>query len=107
MEGEGGKHGGESNWLERIGRALALSMQLHRYTLGSGDEDQALEMLVGVYSFFAMAQAVDRAPGIELIDVLGELHQVAFALRRQYPQLRSRVRRVVKDGAVDYDPCPF
>jgi|GEM_PF-6114533 len=97
-----------SSLLEDIGRALACSIRLNRDILRSRGEEEALEILIGVYSFFALAQAEEQPHEMGLIDALGELHEVVFKLRELYPALRSRViRSVDANGAVRYEPCPF
>ena len=97
-----------SEQLTSVGRSLALATRLAGPTLGARGENDSLKILVGIHSFFALAQAETEAHSLELIEVLGELHDARSALLERYPKLRSRLMRGIgADGTVLYEACPF
>ena len=95
--------------LARIGHALALSIGLNSRLLEPLDVDEALQMLVAIYCFFALARE-DKAAGRDLLLVILDLQDAAITLCELYPGLRARVVPITHEDTervISYVGCPF
>ena len=85
----------------------ALSRMVLRNVDEYWGEDAAVEVLVAIHCFLALARA-EKADTRDLIDVLVEVHEAVFLLCEYYPGLRQQVlRRLPASGAVSDDAYPF